>query len=54
MMASQDDLFDWTTGGDPDLAHERRIDGGAFGDVHEVKSTSRNFLIVVDLPYTHW
>jgi hypothetical protein len=29
----------WTAGGDQTLAHHRRIDGGAAGDVHEVSSS---------------
>jgi len=52
-MASQGDLFGWSTGDDPDLAHEKRIDGGAFGDVHEVYPTSGHCLIIVALSYTH-
>ena len=31
----------FTTGGDPDLVHKRKIDRGAVGEVHEVR-----FLIV--------
>jgi len=37
IMTSQIDTFGWTTGGDPDLLHKKRIAGGAFGDVHEVR-----------------
>jgi hypothetical protein len=28
--------YAWTTGNDPAVSHQRLIDSGAFGDVHEV------------------
>jgi len=28
--------YGWTTGNDPNLVHVRKIDSGAYGDVHQV------------------
>jgi len=28
--------YDWITGGDANIKHQRKIDVGAYGEVHEV------------------
>jgi len=37
----------FTTGGDPDLVHKRKIDGGAVGEVHDVRFLILTILLVL-------
>ena len=40
--------YEWTTGGDVDLVHERLIDTGGFSEVHQVYASADLQLLTVD------
>jgi len=33
--------FEWITGGDANIQHEKKIDVGAYGEVHKVSFTAK-------------